>query len=552
MTQFKKFWLGCFSGLCLAVLGVQAPTAQAAERIYVSFSLFERSIALRDLEVFAEEGRVQGTLGAYTRFFDDQQLAQLRAGLVASIDLEPLAVAQFLYTPVGEGLLQRAGQVVRPKSGQGNLTALRSALILGAADPEGLTALSALRHFPTNGVQVNLRSALGIFESAQQALKDTQSAVKAIRAQSPAAPEADLIATGKALQVQGAYAWQKQTLELNDNSVKRKNYTGRDRQFLADLYVPSVKADEPRPVIVISHGFNSNRGTYVYLAEHLASHGYVVAVPEHSGSNTAQLQALLQGRARNIIKPTEFLDRPLDVSFLLDTLEMRSQTDPSIGPLNLEQVGIFGQSFGGYTALALGGASLNFNRLYQDCTQLTNTLNLSLLFQCQARLLIPQSYELADPRIKAVVAVNPIGSSLFGAEAYGELDVPIMLVSGSSDTVAPALSEQIRPFSWLTTPNKYLVMMVGGNHFSTIGVPAADDQGSIGEILDLPLGGPAPDEARQDLKTLSLAFVNAFITNQPQNLEYLTPGYVSTLSQPALPLALTQDLVLDDEVATKE
>ncbi|MEO0376096.1 MAG: alpha/beta hydrolase [Cyanobacteria bacterium P01_A01_bin.17] len=364
-------------------------------------------------------------------------------------------------------------------------------------------------------------------------------------------PGEDLIARGKTLQVQGPYAWRKQTLELNDDSAKRQTYTGRTRKFLADLYIPSAEADGPRPVIVISHGFNSNRETYAYLAEHLASHGYAVAVPEHSGSNTAQLQALLEGRARNIIKPTEFLDRPLDVSFLLDALEMRSQTDPSIGPLNLEQVGIFGQSFGGYTALALGGASLTFNQLYEDCAQLRNTLNLSLLFQCQARLLIPKPYKLADPRIKAVVAVNSIGSSLLGADAYGEIEVPVMLVSGSSDTVAPALSEQIRPFSWLTTSNKYLFMMVGGNHFSTIGVPATDDQNSIGEILDLPLGGPAPDEARQDLKTLSLAFMNAFVTNQPQNLEYLTPGYVSTLSQPALPLALTQDLMLE-EAATEE
>ena len=551
MAQRKKVWLGVLSGLWLLVLGSQAPVVQAAERIFVSFSLFERSIALKDLEVFAKEGRIQGTLGSYTRFFDDQQLEQLRAGLVAPLDVTPLAAAQFLYTSVGEGLLQRAGQVVRPKSGQGNLPALRSALILGAADPEGLTALSALRHFPTDSVQVNLQSALAIFKSAQDVLKETNSTVKALQAKSATAPTKDLIAQGKTLQVNGPYTWQKQTLELNDDSVKRRTYTGRNRNFLADVYVPRSNVDGQKPLIVISHGFNSNRDTFEYLAEHLASHGYAVAVPEHSGSNVAQLQALLGGRAQDIIQSTEFIDRPLDVSYLLDALEVKSQTDPSIGPLNLEQVGIFGQSFGAYTALVSGGGSLSFNQLYQDCAELKNTLNLSLLFQCQARLLIPQPYELADPRIKAVVAVNPIGSSLLGPKAYGEIEVPVMLVSGSSDAVAPALPEQIRPFGWLKTPNKYLMMMVGGNHFSTLGPPKAADQDTIGEILDLPLGGPVPEEARQDLKTISLAFMNAFVTNQAQNREYLTPGYVATLSQSDLPLFLTPELALD-EAATEE
>ena len=43
-----------------------------------------------------------------------------------------------------------------------------------------------------------------------------------------------------------------------------------------------------------------------------------------------------------------------------------------------------------------------------------------------------------------------------------------MLIAGSADTVAPALLEQIQPFTWLTSPNKYLVLMNNGTHFSTI------------------------------------------------------------------------------------
>jgi predicted dienelactone hydrolase len=539
-SRLKTAWLGCLSGLCLWAAG-PAP-GQAAERIYVSFSLFERSISVQNLEVFAKEGRIQGDLASYARYLNKQQLQQFREGLVTPLDLDPLAVAQFFYTPVGEGLLQRVEQVVQTKSRQGSLYALRSALILAAADPEGLTALTVLKHYPTEGVQVDLASALTLFRSAQQALKDTEKAIQAIQAETPTVPETAV--TGQILQQEGPSAWRTTTLELEDSSTKRLSYTGRARKFSVDLYFPTAQSQTPRSVVVISHGFNSDRDTYAYLAEHLASHGYVVVVPEHSGSNSDQLQALLTGRASDIIESTEFIDRPLDVSFALDELKGRSQNNPDIGPLDLENVGMFGHSFGGYTALVLGGGSINFKQLYQDCANLKTTLNLSLLLQCQARELIPQNYELGDARIKSILAVNPIGSSLLGPDLYGKINVPVMLVSGGSDTVAPALSEQIGPFDWLNIPDKYLMLMVGGDHFSTIGIPDPDKPDSIGEVLKFAPPGPAAEEARQDLGTVTLAFMNVFIEGQTEDRQYLTPGYIATLSQPILPLALTQTFSL--------
>ncbi len=77
-------------------------------------------------------------------------------------------------------------------------------------------------------------------------------------------------------------------------------------------------------------------------------------------------------------EPNEFINRPLDVKFLLDELENRDKSDPSI-QLNLQQVGVIGQSFGGYTALALAGASLNKEQLQKDCQKLNDSLNVSLL-----------------------------------------------------------------------------------------------------------------------------------------------------------------------------
>jgi predicted dienelactone hydrolase len=87
----------------------------------------------------------------------------------------------------------------------------------------------------------------------------------------------------------------------------------------------------------------------------------VVAVSEHPGSDAKQLQALLSGRADEVTSPREFIDRPLDVKYLLDELTRLSQSEPGFQErLNLQQVGVIGQSFGGYTVLALAGAKLNF------------------------------------------------------------------------------------------------------------------------------------------------------------------------------------------------
>jgi predicted dienelactone hydrolase len=112
------------------------------------------------------------------------------------------------------------------------------------------------------------------------------------------------------------------------------------------------------PVIVISHGLGSDRTSFEYLAQHLASYGFAVAVPEHPGSSAEQLRSLLAGRAKTVAEPNEFINRPLDIKYLLNQLARLDASNSSF-QLNLQQVGVIGQSFGGYTALALAVCSLN-------------------------------------------------------------------------------------------------------------------------------------------------------------------------------------------------
>ncbi|NJO39516.1 MAG: alpha/beta hydrolase [Cyanobacteria bacterium CRU_2_1] len=527
-------------GLGLLPVVLNAGSALGAERITLTYGALERSISVESLEIYARDGEIPRDLRAYIRLLDKDQLQEMRQLLTAKADLSPIVISQFLYTEQGEALLRRLGEVVRTESNLSGFYAIRSALILAASEPEGLTVLNVLQEFPLDNVRIDISLALQLVGELEDLIQQTQDAIALVEEQSAleasAGTSIDLSRLAD-LRPPGSYHWQKHSISLND--------LRRNRSFPVDLYLPETQTGEPirsAPVIVISHGLGSDRSTYAYLAQHLASYGFAVAVPEHLDSNAQQLQSLLSGVAREVTPPVEFINRPLDVKYLLNELDYLSHSDPDFrGRLNVQQVGVIGQSMGGYTALALAGANINFEQLAADCTE--DTLNLSLLLQCRA-LELPQAIpDFRDDRVKAVIAINPIGSSLLGQADYAAIQIPVMIVSGGADTVAPALLEQIRPFTWLQTPDKYLLLLKNGTHFSTIDVPnptAATD----GEIVQLPaeLVGPDPRLAHTYLKSMSLAFFTGYIANQTEYLAYLDAAYVNQISNAALPARLVRSL----------
>jgi predicted dienelactone hydrolase len=521
--------------LPIASVVVTASSALAADRVTISYGLLERSISINSLDIYAREGHITEDFQKYTQYLDQEQLLQLRQILRAKSDLSPIAVSQFLYTDQGEVLLNRLSEVIRTETNLPGFYAIRGALILAAAEPEGLTVVNVLKQFPLDSVRIDLGRSLRILGDLETLIRQTQGAISLIQQQ--AALEAQDVAsvpliTLPDLRSPGSLAWDKYTIQLRDRK--------RDRAFPVDLYVPNDQT--PAPLIVISHGLGSDRSSYAYLARQLASYGFAVAVPEHPGSNTDQLKALISGRANQVTEPAEFINRPLDIKFLLDVITRRSQSDPRFaGRINLQQIGVVGQSFGGYTALALAGAKLDFQQLAADCAP-TDTFNLSLLLQCRATELPHLLPDLHDDRVKAIIAINPVGSSLFGKQDFANIQIPVMLISGGADTVAPALLEQIRPFTWLKTPNKYLMLMARGTHFSTIDVPNPNN-----EVLALPpdIIGPKPELARTYLEAISVAFLGTYVANQPKYPPYLGSAYIRLLSQPSLSVNLVKSLTAD-------
>ena len=558
MVSQKSMWLkialSCFITCALPVL--TPIKVIGAERLKLSFGLVERSISVNSLETYTKTGKVDDELAEYFKYLSDSELKQLREVLVAPISLGVVQVSQFLYSPIGETLLETLSQVVQSEfrnRGEENRNksrrsigfyATRSALILAASERQNFTLLNILRKFPSETISIDLFRSLEIALRLRNIVNRTQKAVAKINEKSLQEANSELVANNvlsDALQ-KGRFSYTKQSITLRRNQTNDSilRNLSQIRQFPVDIYLPRTR--NPRPIIVISHGLGSDRTSFAYLAQNLASHGFVVAVPEHPGSNAQQLQALLGGIADQVTDPMEFVNRPLDVKHLLNHLEGLSKSNGAYkGRFNMEQVGVIGQSFGGYTALALAGAEMNYEQLKKNCPVDENTLNVSLLLQCLALRITKTDYILSDPRVKAAVAINPVISSVYGEEGLSKINIPVMIVAGAQDTVAPSYPEQIMPFTWLQNENKYLVLMNGGTHFSVI---AESPESSIpvpSEVI-----GPSPNLARNYTEYLAFAMFKNYVENNPNYSRYLSANYINSIGQDKLFLRVVKGLTQEE------
>lgn len=107
----------------------------------------------------------------------------------------------------------------------------------------------------------------------------------------------------------------------------------------------------PFPVVLFSHGNSGLRFQSIFLTEYLASHGYVVISPDHTGNAAVSITPT----GLMLYMPSTFSDLPVrvaDMRYLLDIAEGLNAEDPDdrfTGHLDMENVGMTGHSFGGMT-----------------------------------------------------------------------------------------------------------------------------------------------------------------------------------------------------------
>ena len=345
----------------------------------------------------------------------------------------------------------------------------------------------------------------------------------------------------KDLRAAGGIDFIQQTIEIDGRMTDKKSGIRSRKPFRIRLYLPQGLS-RPVPVVILSHGFGSEPKSFDYLGEHLASYGIAAVSVEHIGSDSDYELEILEGAKKRAIAATEFIERPLDIQYVIDELERRNLSDPALkGTLDLDKIGAIGHSLGGYTTLALAGAKINLDRLQQQCPNKKINLNMSLLMQCRAKDLKIER-QLADPRIKGAIAISPIASGILGPESLSQISIPTAIVSGSEDIVAPMVQEQVYPFTWLAAEDKYLAMIIPGDHFSGSDLPRKKpkDPTIIEEFVGKRLANGQPY-----IKAFAVAFVKAHIDRDSEYLPYLDAAYAQKLSNEQLDFSTIRSLDLE-------
>ena len=175
----------------------------------------------------------------------------------------------------------------------------------------------------------------------------------------------------------------------------------------------------PLPVAVFSHGHQGYAENSGFLMEHLASHGWVVAAPDHTGNTT------FDGGDR---ETSIYYQRPADITAVLDAL-LAGEVDgvPSVS----EPAGLMGHSFGGYTSYSLAGGVYD-PAVLAACLDGSDTSSFCATMTADDAARFAGG--LGDDRFAATVAMASGDFDLFGADGLQALSGPVLHMTGSLDT----------------------------------------------------------------------------------------------------------------------
>ena len=524
------FLLSAISGVAIA------NSSEAAETVNFRFNIFEVSVSVDDLENFSKTGELRGALDMASRYISAPDMANFRRILTERADVPISLLSRFLYTSQGERALDILGEFIKTGPNLSGNRAIRAAAVLATADKQnGLSLLGFLRKFPTSDIYFDIQEGLQTVGELSDLLQNTQKVVQMVNAE--ATKQAGSVTPAPSpiqladLRDQGKSQWERFSLNAPalDNRYEIPFY----------LFVPKLtNKSVPVPAIVIYPGLISNREPLLYLSEHLASYGFAVVLTVSPNSSAEQLDKLIIGAASEIAPPESFVERPQDITAVLNYLEK----SPQATNINWQNVGMVGHSFGGYAALALvSDAQIQFADLTEAC-QGKYKWNASLLLQCVALGLPNQTYKLGDSRIKAAIAVNPVTSHVLGKATLSKITVPIAIVGSSDDTFAPVVSEQIVPFTWLTSPDRYLVLLNKAGHTAVTAITSSD---RLSPEVSNVLAGSTAIESQDYLKLLSVAFFKTHLVQETSFADYLTPTYFANISTLSAQVSLLRSLSIE-------
>ncbi len=259
----------------------------------------------------------------------------------------------------------------------------------------------------------------------------------------------------------------------------------RDREVPIRIYYPK-ESNTAHPLIIWSHGLGGNRDAYAHLGKFWASHGYIVVHIQHRGSDSAVLRDGGMQALRSAGNAKNAMERPKDVSFVLDQLVDLNKTHPKLNNrMKLDSVGIGGHSFGAQTTLLIGGQ------------------------------LLGPGMNSHDNRVKALLPMSaPVPVAAFRNRAYSRVKLPTMHMTGTKDNSPigeTKASDRRVPFDQITGCPQWYINFQDGDHMIFSGRMARAS--SAEKEADL--------QFQKQIKQCSLAFWDAFLKDQKSALRWL-------------------------------
>lgn len=251
--------------------------------------------------------------------------------------------------------------------------------------------------------------------------------------------------------------------------------------------------DRPRPVLVFSHGNTGMRYQSVFLTEHLASRGWVVVAPDHRYNTFSDYDDDKLGEV--------MFRRPLDIAASFDWLLGQAGPGGMLEGCVDEAAGyaVAGHSFGGFTASAVAGATIDPAATAAWCAGHGGWLCSEVAAWAAEHP--GEVAALGDARVWASVPMAPAGyEALMGG--LPDIAIPGLVLGGSRDTTT-TMSAQVRPIfeGWGGRPAS-LGEIADAGHYSFSNacdlVPTFDD-------CEPPYLEPA--EAHAIIVTLTTAFL---------------------------------------------
>ena len=207
-----------------------------------------------------------------------------------------------------------------------------------------------------------------------------------------------------------------------------------------------LMGNAPYPLVIVSHGSGGLIYYTAYIAEHLASYGFVVMAPVHDGTSTVDSMRETPD-VFYYAHLTQFVTHPQDITALIDyaATEMADL-------VNSEMVAVHGGSYGAPLAYTEGGGRMDFAAFRDWCEQglyasgvTTNLCEILLEGDFEAieqELIALSGLEVApgemwptlgDPRVDAIIGMVPASIVYLGG-GLEDVDLPTMLVMGGGDT----------------------------------------------------------------------------------------------------------------------